>query len=456
MLSIKLLIYALFSFSSGGVLFSFLSKNWYFIRFCVLYAGVFIVGHLLGNKYILFFLYASVCIYVSKKQPENILYYYVVLLSAFPIAVEWLISLPGISTLFIANHSRVLVLFLFLPIFIRKISSEGKMFDSSSSYTGKIVRDGMHRIIDIWIPYFVISRSIKNVNSVLVVLLFTATVISIMAIIESALFIRLYDSMTGAMGNHYLSRHFRGGSLRVFVSMGHPLALGFFLSLSFVIAVRIRALISCPSYTPWLLAIIIVLGVSASGSRSPLGTCVVGWLIVLWWSLGRQFVQSTAWIVLTIFIVFFWWLFSYGMDWLVSFDADGKDGNFYYRYELLLNSSDAIKNNLLFGSKDYWTNAMLQNSFQGEGIIDITNSYLRVILESGIVGLFLFLGVWFTALKGLYRVHAPDNTAALLMGICVTMMLMMFICSLVSTIPSYVWLVLAIISGFFKLNHNRF
>jgi len=478
-ITLKLSAIALFSFFSGGVLLSLLSRNGYFIRFCLLYAIIYVGAVFIGNKYIIFMLYASFCIYVSKKQPENILYYYVVLLSAFPISVTLLLSLPGVNNLFFLNHYRVLVLALLLPAFVKALLSEERMFASPSSYTGimdrllfaylffeiilssrdsnltSTLRGAAHIVVDAWIPYFVISRSIKNVNNVLVVLLFTAIVISIMAILENLFLLRVYDAIISAVGDPFILRNYRAGSLRVFASMGHPLVLGFFLAVSLIIAVRVRGLISCPIYTPWILSIIIILGINATGSRSPLMTSIFGFFILVWWSMGRQFVEKTAWIVLSIFIVFFYWLFYFGVDWLVSFDRDGKSGNFYYRYELLLNSSDAIKNNLFFGSTDYLINEKLQNSVQGQGIIDVTNTYLGIILGNGLVGLFFFLGVWFVGLKGLYRVNAPDNTASILMAMCVTMMLMMFILSPVWSAPSYSWLLLAIISGFLRLYDSR-
>jgi len=140
-----------------------------------------------------------------------------------------------------------------------------------------------------------------------------------------------------------------------------------------LVAWRIRTLVNCSAYVPWLLAVVVFLGINASGSRSPVVTSIVGFLILFWWSFGwsfgREFVKNTAIVVLVIFLMFAYWLFEYGVDWLISFDSDGKDGNFYYRYELLLNSADAIKNNFWFGSYDYWNNPMLQNSFQGQGII---------------------------------------------------------------------------------------
>jgi len=473
---IKILIFTLFSFSSGSALFSFLTKNWFFIRFCLLYCVIFAVALIIGNQYLMFVMYAAISLYLAKKEPDNIIYYYLVMLSAFPISIVWVIGVPGIDTLIVLNHSRVLILCLFLPVFFRDISSGKSFFDNVGSTTGLIdrlifmfiilkiilyfrdfnfsssIRSTIHILIDVWIPYYVISRHLKNINIVLVVLLYSSVVISVLAIIESVLYLRVYDYITSVMGGGYGFRYFRGGALRVYASMGSPLTLGFFLAVNLLIALRVRALIKCPAYVPWVLAFVILLGIEASGSRSPLATSMVGILILFWWSFGRIFVKNTSIVVLAVFIIFSYWLFQYGVEWLVSFDSEGKDGNFYYRYELLLNSEDAIKNNFWFGSSDFWSNPMLLNSMQGEGIIDITNTFLAEILASGFVALFLYLAIWIQCLRGLYNVNGSKDIAALLMAMCITTMLMLFISSPILTIPNYYWLLIALVSGFIRSN----
>jgi len=146
--TIKLLVFTCFSFFSGSVLL-------------------------------------SISLYLAKKEPDNIIYYYLVMLSAFPLSVVWVFGVPGIDTLFIFNHSRVLVLCLFLPVFFRDISSGKPFFDHASSGSGLVdrliflfiilkillyfrdlnfsssIRSTIHIIVDVWIPYYVVSRHLK-------------------------------------------------------------------------------------------------------------------------------------------------------------------------------------------------------------------------------------------------------------------------------------------------------
>lgn len=473
---LNVLFFATFSFISGSALFSFLSKNWYFLRFCVLYVLFYTVGLVIGNIFIVFILYIAVSLYVIKKEPNNILYYYIVMLSTFPVNADWVFGVPGINYLFVFNHARILIFLFFLTYFFKIVSSQRSLFDPVSTHSGLIdravflymlwemllhfrdysatiaIRLSLHLFVDIWLPYFVISRTLRDLNTVLIILLFSAVVISVVAIVEATFFLRVYDLITLAMGDSVSFRAVRDGALRVYASMASPLTLGFFLSMSLILAFKVRKLMPCAIYVPWILTAIIILGISASGSRSPIATNIPAFLIILWWSLGSQFVRKTSLVVFCVFLAIFYWLFFSGVEFIVSFDDAGRDGTFYYRYELLLNSSEAIANNFLFGSKDFWLDAKLQNSMQGEGIIDITNMFLGVILNTGMIGLIFFVSIWLFCLRGLSMAENENVSASLLMGMCVNTMLMLFISSPVFSIPYYFWMLIALIAGFLRNN----
>jgi len=67
-----------------------------------------------------------------------------------------------------------------------------------------------------------------------------------------------------------------------------------------------------------------------------------------------------------------------------------------YREKLLENSWIVIQRNPLLGSVNYLQTPEMQEMIQGQGIIDIVNTYLSVALEYGFVGLGLF-GLFFAA-----------------------------------------------------------
>ncbi|ODS23126.1 hypothetical protein AB835_10415 [Candidatus Endobugula sertula] len=467
-------IIAAFSFASVSFIFSFWTKNNCFFRFGALCILIFAVAVFSGNKQITFFLYAILSVYILKTELDNAIYFYLVLLPVFPLAVSWSIGLPGIDVLIILNHNRVLLLCLFGPLFLRLLGRGIPVIDPAKSYSGVAdrlilfyifiecfthfrddnslvaARNSILVFIDIWLPYFVISRSIKNVDTALVVVVYTAAMLAVLSIIEEKVFYRIYDAITLPMGEPFKLMKLRGGKLRTFASMNNPLVLGFFFALSFLVAVKIRSLLRCPIYVPLFLGALIILGVEASGSRSPLAANFIGFLVLIWWFFGRQFVKKTATYAFIFFILFLVWFFSGGIDLVLQ--LDNEQGTFYYRYELILNSMHLIKENLLFGSSPaiFLQDPILMNSIQGEGIIDVTNTYLFLMLKSGIFSLLAFLGIWLTVLRGLYVVETPEHTASILMSVSISTMFMLFICSPILFVPAYFWILIALSIGLIR------
>jgi hypothetical protein len=92
--------------------------------------------------------------------------------------------------------------------------------------------------------------------------------------------------------------------------------------------------------------------------------------------------------------------------------------NVTYRQRLFDVSMLVIWQRPWFGSVDFMNNPLLESMRQGEGIIDIVNSYLGIALRNGIVGLVLFSGVFITAMIGiidcLRRIKDKDDELHLL------------------------------------------
>ena len=68
-----------------------------------------------------------------------------------------------------------------------------------------------------------------------------------------------------------------------------------------------------------------------------------------------------------------------------------EKGNIDYRQRLLDNAMIVIERNPWLGSTDYHKSKEMLSMIQGQGIIDIVNTYLGIALDKGIVGLSLFL-----------------------------------------------------------------
>src|SRR5258707_3117917 len=76
--------------------------------------------------------------------------------------------------------------------------------------------------------------------------------------------------------------------------------------------------------------------------------------------------------------------------------------NVAYRERLFEISLDVVLDHPFFGDWDFLQLPVMQQLRQGQGIIDIVNTYLGVALASGLLGLALFCGFFLAVLAGLF------------------------------------------------------
>jgi O-antigen ligase len=132
---------------------------------------------------------------------------------------------------------------------------------------------------------------------------------------------------------------------------------------------------------------------------------------------------------------------------LLPFVGTTEKENIDYRESLLENATIVIKRNPWFGSVDYLTAPEMERMRQGQGIIDIVNTYIGIALEYGLVGLGLFVGFFVLVLHGIYKAMRQSRSRdeemyrlgrallAALVGILVTI----FTTSSIMIIPVVYW-----------------
>jgi O-antigen ligase len=88
---------------------------------------------------------------------------------------------------------------------------------------------------------------------------------------------------------------------------------------------------------------------------------------------------------------------------LLPFIGTVESSTIDYRQQLMDVGWDVVMRNPLFGSENYLKTPAMQSLEQGQGIIDIVNTYLQYALDYGLVGLSLFVCAQFFAVVALYR-----------------------------------------------------
>jgi O-antigen ligase len=132
---------------------------------------------------------------------------------------------------------------------------------------------------------------------------------------------------------------------------------------------------------------------------------------------------------------------------LLPFIGSTEKGSVDYRQNLLNTSIIVIKRNPWFGSVNYLDTPEMESIRTGEGIIDIVNSYLQIVLETGLVGLGLFVSFFALILLGIYRTMRSirdQNSEERLLGrallaTLLAILLIIFTVSSIAIIPIVYW-----------------
>jgi hypothetical protein len=418
------------------------------------------VAAFLSGRY--FVVYAAIvvmlCLYGHAVRAASVALF-VILLYAVPIVDIPIGGLGIFNALFDINNARLLVIFLLVPIlFARngsKIRGAGTFATPDRLVVGyvvlltalqfrqsditHVVRVAAVNTIDVLIPYFAFSRtvtSLADLRKISAALVVGALPLALIGVVETVKVWHLYASIAQDWGGDRLMGYLaRQGLLRASASASGPITLGFVLMvglgglLAFQETIRPRsvaiitfvllaaALVSTLSRGPWvgagvLILAFLVFGPNAAanlGKLAAIGAAVP--LLLIQTPLGERIVDL--------------------LPFVGSVDAD----TIGYRQRLFENSTKVIERNLWLGSADYLSTPEMEAMRQGEGIIDIVNTYLRVTLASGVVGLALFLSFFVVILAGL-RLAATRNAG---LGSCIRAFAATLIAILVTiaTVSSY-------------------
>lgn len=148
---------------------------------------------------------------------------------------------------------------------------------------------------------------------------------------------------------------------------------------------------------------------------------------------------------------------------LLPYVGENENENIEYREQLIANSLIVIKRNLWFGSVDYMETPEMEAMRQGEGIIDLVNTYIQVALKAGLVGVALFASFFGFVLVGIYRAMRTIGDRedeiyllgrALLAALAGTL-LIIFTVSSITIIPVVYWSLAGLGAGYPQLVKTR-
>lgn len=385
----------------------------------------------LSHNYWLFaFLLIAMVMAVRRQESHVVGFYFILLFAGSPVRTE----VPGlglINYVLIIDHYRLLTLALLLPaatvlLQSRRTLAFGKAPTDLLVLAYFLLLSGLEfrelnftngargmvtQAVDILLPYYVVSRSIRNVEefkAALAGFVLAACLLAPIALFESVRGWRLYTSVQAPLGlNPFAWAGYMGraGLLRAAVSLGHPIVLGFVFMVALGFMLFLNRSIAM-RWQRWLVWSGLIVGLLVTLSRGPwVGALLLGLAIAITAAKPMQYLVKSALVVVLVGAVLS--VIPIGQQFLdlLPFLGTEDSGTIDYRVELWSFVWPVVERNFWLGSENYLMSPELGvlAAIQGEGIADLVNHYFEIVLASGVLGLALFCGAFARALQVVWR-----------------------------------------------------
>ena len=426
----------------------------------------------LSHNFWIYIVASGLLIAFVAKRESNKMAFFFVLLFAVPSIGSGITGLGAINYFFEINYLRLLSIVILFPAFISLLATPNTLklgknlpdklillyliliisLQIRSTTITDSLRQALYAFTDVFLPYYVASRALKQIEHLKE--LFSGFVLAsfLVAAIGCFEFIKgwlLYNPLPyvwdipADIGNYLM----RGSNLRALASLGQPIVLGYVLVVALGFYLFLWPLIQSKAMQRLGLTLL-SLGLIATLSRGPWVGAVA--LVGIFIATGPHALKRLA--ILSIAATVAIPIISIMPEGekiinLLPFIGNIEKSNIDYREKLLDNSIIVIQRNPLFGSVNYLQTPEMQEMIQGQGIIDIVNSYLQVSLKYGLVGLGLFAGFFLVVLSGIYQCRKiiSDKTSELyllgrsLTATSVAVLVVIFTVSSIVAIPIIYW-----------------
>jgi O-antigen ligase len=442
-----------------------------FVRMRNLWLVITSIAFLASN----FWVYAALAYIVSlqaTRKQSNPLALYVFLLFAVP-PFSRLLPGPGpIVSIVPLYHERILTIAILLPLALKLFGEStsrppGLRFADLSvlmllgyqllggifhyPFTG-MLRHGIYLFFDFALVYYVASRALRTqqqLREVIGAFICACAILAIVAVFESFKSWWVYETLQAPFAARAAAYMTRGdfGLLRAKATFGHPITLGYNMGVAIVLLYTFSGQLASRAKQRVLVGLLVA-GLIVSFSRGPWVGTAAGLLYLMFSGPGKVrrimaslFLGSIAIGILSLT------QFGRSLYSMLPFVGTVDSGSVVYRQNLWDVSIVVLKQHLWFGDMNYLLNPLMEQMRQGEGIIDMVNSYLQIALAYGIVGLMLFGLCLLCAWRGA-RPEGSGQTPRALRAALITICLTIATVSNIPLIPVTTWLVIGLCVGY--------
>jgi O-antigen ligase len=406
-----------------------------FLRRRNVWFGLTVAAFLSPNFWLFVLVAFPLLIWAGRKDTNPIALYLLLLHVIPPIPIS--VPIVGVHALFEVDNYRLLSFSVLIPTALRlqktTIANRRSSFDAmdilllgwgvvfvfqfippdlpghvllKDSFTN-LLRRAFLFFVDVYVLYFVVSRSCSDRRAILdaqAAFCLSCAILSSIAVFEFARNWLIYaDLATRWSGDPAFAFYLRrGDSLRAQAAAGHSLALGYLIAIAFGFWLYLKSHVP-PSLSKFAIPVLFWLGLFATYSRGPwIGALAIYLLFV---ALGPRALPGLVKSVVMVACVAGAIVVSPLGDRIISvlpFMGGAVDvGSITYRQRLAERAWELIQQSPFFG--DQLAYLKMEDLRQGQGIIDLVNTYAEVALFHGFIGLALFIGLLIFGLLKAYR-----------------------------------------------------
>jgi O-antigen ligase len=439
-----------------------------------LWLGITVVAFLAHNFWVYIVVVAIMLLLALRREPNKLAMYFFLLFAvpAFPAQIT---GMGLIQHFFSVDYLRLLALVVLFPAFLAlralpDTEPVGRSFPdkllvgylilqallmlSVSTFTNTLRIGVFYAFIDIFLPYYVASRALKNpqgFRDALMGFVLAALLLSVIGAFEFTWRWLLYGSLDEVLGapwdyGSYLARGAEGSALRALGTTGHSIPFGYVMAVALGFLLYFKKTIKSKIYVVGM--ILLGGGLLVSLSRGPwIGAAAIVIVFIVTGPSPAKGLAKLGVLAVLVIPLLLATDSGYKIIELLPFFGSAETETITYRQRLVESSLQVIMQKPFFGAFDYFYSPEMQELRQGQGIIDIVNTYLAVGLGSGLVGLSLFAGFFISVVLGIFRAmrKLPDRNDELyslgqglfatLIGILVTIATV----SSITVIPVIYW-----------------
>jgi len=449
-----------------------------------LWFAITLTAFLAHNFWIYIVVSGTLLLIALPRERNPLAMYFFILFAVPPISAE-ITGLGVIRFFFEIGYLRLLALAVLLPAYLLlRIQHDTVAFGRvlsdkfvagylilnfalhlwADTFTNSLRVGVFYAFIDVFLPYYVASRSLKNLQhfrDALMAFVVASLILSAVGAFEFARHWLLYRPLENVFGIHWGYGNYlaRAEVLRAQASTGQPIPLGYVIAVATCFYLFLSR--SVLNRSLWGLGMLLLgAGLVVPFSRGPwLGAGVMLLAFVATgFAAGRRLATVG---VLALIAVPAFLATSSGSDFLnlLPFVGYIDAANVSYRQRLLEIGVRVVLQRPLFGAFDFIYSPSMQELKQGEGIIDIVNTYLGVALSSGLIGLSLFVSVFVASAVGVFKgmkIHTDQQSEVHLLGQALLaallgILVIIFTVSSITVIPVVYWSVAGLGVAYMRL-----